>query len=368
MMSAPKPHKWLNKLAPYVPGRASADGVREPVKLSANESVFGPSPAAIGAYVSAQEKLMRYPEGGANQLRQAIASVHGLRADQIVCSAGSDEILLLLAQAYAGPGDEIIHSRYGFSYYPLIATSVGAVPVAVENENWTASVDGILAAVTPRTKIIFLDNPNNPTGTYLSVAEVARLHAGLRSDILLVLDAAYAEAASVDDYDAGAAMVDAHANVVMTRTFSKLYALAALRVGWGYMPPAIADTLNRMRSPFNVNLPAQAAATAAVLDQDHLAAAVAFNCEGRSWLTAELSALGLRVVPSQTNFILIEFPDEKPFTAEDANNFLAERGILLRWLPGQGLASHLRMTVGTIKQNQSVVMLLKQLLSGEKVT
>ncbi len=366
-MSAPRAHRWLQGLSPYKPGLSKAAGVDEPVKLSANESSFGPSPAALDAYAAASASLSRYPDGGAKYLRQALARLHNLKADQIVCGAGSDEILLLLVQAFSGVGDEIIHSSYGFSYFPLMAKGVGASPIAVMNNDWAACVNGILAAVTPKTKLIFLDNPNNPTGAYLPFTEVKRLHAGLREDIILVLDGAYAEAVSAGDYDAGSVLVEAFDNVVMTRTFSKLYALAGLRVGWGYMPPAIADILNRIKSPFNLSGPAEAAAIAAVGDQEHLNAAKAFNAAERETISAALTSMGLSVVPSQTNFVLIEFPSGENENAEAANAYLMKNGYLLRWLPEQGLENHLRMTVGAKQDNRAILMLLREFLSGIEI-
>jgi histidinol-phosphate aminotransferase len=363
-MTAPKAHDWILDLAAYVPGRATIEGIENPVKLSSNESVFGASPAAIDAYRDSADELMRYPDAASNDLRDAIAEVYNLNPDKIMCGAGSDDLLTLLIHAYAGPGDEVIYSQYGFMVYPIQTQAVGATGIAVPNKNWGADVDGILEAVTADTKLVFVDNPNNPTGAYLDWSEIERLHAGLRSDIVLVLDAAYAECVTADDYHSGEKLVERADNVIMTRTFSKMYALAGLRVGWAYGAPSIIDILNRIRMPFNVCLPGQPVAIAAVKDQVHLKASVEFNTEWREWLTASLAALGLDVVPSQTNFVLIGFPEEAPFTAELANQFLTKNGFLLRWLPGQGLASHLRLSVGTPEQNRAVVSLLTEFMNG----
>ncbi len=362
-MRAPQAKSWIGDLDPYVPGRSKVAGIKEPVKLSSNESVYGPSPKALAAYHDTAGSLIRYPDGGSTDLREAIAAFHGIEADRVVCGAGSDDILTLLIQAYVGPGDEVIHSRYGFMIYPIQAKAVGGTPVAVPNKDWAADVDGILAAVTERTRIVFVDNPNNPTGAYLPASEIERLHAGLPSDVVLVLDAAYAECVTADDYRSGMELARTKANVITTRTFSKQYALAGLRVGWGYGAPDIIDVLNRIRLVFNVNLPAQRAAIAALDDQSHLESAKAFNADGREMLTARLTALGLDVVPSQTNFVLIGFPSEAPYRAEDANTYLTEHGYLLRWLPGMGLANHLRLTVGEPQQNQAVCDLLAAFLA-----
>ncbi|WCL54954.1 histidinol-phosphate transaminase [Gimibacter soli] len=363
-MSAPKPHSWIMDLAAYVPGRAKVEGVKETVKLSANECTSGPSPKAVAAYTAAASQLLRYPDGGSTELREAIAGVYGLDASRIICGAGSDDILTVLIHAFAGPGDEVIFSQYGFMVYPIQTKAVGATGVAVPNLKWAADVDGILKAVTAKTKLVFVDNPNNPTGAYLPMSEIERLHAGLPEHVVLVVDSAYAECVTAEDYDAGAKLVERSTNVIMTRTFSKMYALAGLRVGWGYGGPAIIDALNRIRMPFNVNLPAQVAAVEAVKDQAHLAESVAYNAEWRDKLTAELVALGLDVVPSQTNFLLLGFPEESPFTAGEANTYLSERGYLLRWLPGMGLPNHLRLTIGAPHENRTVVELLRAFLNG----
>ena len=364
MFAPPVAKPWITDLAAYVPGRAHVEGIKQPVKLSSNESTYGASPKALEAMRKAEADVIRYPDAGSVALRGAIAEVHGLDADRIMCGAGSDDILTLLIHAYAGVGDEVIHSRYGFMVYPIQAKAVGAKSVAVPNKDWAADVDGILAAVTERTKLVFVDNPNNPTGAYLPYSEIERLHAGLPSHVILCVDSAYAECVTADDYEAGERLVERTDNVIMSRTFSKMYGLAGLRVGWGYSAPAIIDILNRIRMPFNVCLPGQHAAIAAVKDQAFLKEGAAFNAEWRDWLTAELSAIGLEVVPSQTNFVLIEFPDDPQFNAEAANAFLTKNGYLLRWLPGQGLASHLRLSVGTPEQNRAVIALIKTFLDG----
>lgn len=363
-MPLPQPKAWIQDLEAYVPGRASVPGVKAPVKLSSNESVYGPSPAAIAAYRQAADRLERYPDGDSAVLRAALGAHFDIEPERIVCGAGSDDILTLLVHAFAGPGDEVIHSRFGFLVYPIQARASGATAVAVDNKNWAADVEAMLAAVTERTRLVFVDNPNNPTGAYLPWSEIERLHAGLPEHVILVLDAAYAECVTAEDYGSGLALARTAPNVITTRTFSKQYALAGLRVGWGYGAPGIIDALNRIRLTFNVNLAGQAAALAALEDQEHLQASAAFNAEQRAFLTARLTAFGLDVVPSQTNFVLIRFPDEAPFNAAAANDYLSRHGYLLRYLPRLGLGAYLRLSVGRQHENVAVTDLIAGFLSG----
>jgi len=358
-MAPPKAHDWVMNMAPYVPGKSTVEGIENPIKLSSNESVFGPSAHAVDAFSTTAEKLMRYPDANSENLRASIAKVHDLGVDKLICGTGSDELLTLLIHTYAGPGDEIIFSQYGFMVYPVQANAVGAKGIAVPNKNWAANVDGILEAVTPKTKLVFIDNPNNPTGAYVPWAEIERLHASLPTSVVLVLDAAYAECVTAADYQAGEALVEKNDNVIMTRTFSKMYALAGLRVGWAYGSVGIIDVLNRVRMPFNVCVPAQPAAIAAVEDQLHLQASVAFNAEWRGWLTGELRQLGLDVVESQTNFILVGFPVGN-HCATACNDFLMKQGYLVRALGP--LPDHLRISIGTEEQNKGVLALIKEFL------
>lgn len=358
----PKAHDWIAGMAPYVPGKAKVDGVANPVKLSSNECAFGPSPAAIEAFSQSAEKILRYPEADSAALRQAIAGVYGLDMDRIICGAGSDDILTLLIHSYAGPGDEVIYSQLGFMVYPVQTAAVGATGIAVPNKNWAADVDGILTAVTSDTKLVFIDNPNNPTGAYLPWPEIERLHEGLPDSVILVLDAAYAECVTAEDYKAGAELVERAENVIMTRTFSKMYALAGLRVGWAYGPPVILDILNRVRMPFNVCSPGQSSAIAAVEDTEHLARSIEFNHEWRAAMTARLDAMGLDVVDSQTNFVLVGFPGDETHGARAANDFLMKNGYIVRALPA--LPNHLRISVGKAEQNQAVLSLLTEFMNG----
>jgi histidinol-phosphate aminotransferase len=365
-MSALKPHAWLGALDLYEAGRAKAPGARRVIKLSSNETPFGASPKAIAAFRSADASLHRYPDSSYLELKEAIAEVHGLDPARIACGVGSDEILKLACRAYAGPGDEVVYSRYGFMMYPIAARSVGAVPVEAPDRDFTADVDSLLRAVTPRTRVMFLANPNNPTGTCLPRQEVERLAANLPGHVLLVLDAAYAEYVSDLDYEAGAALTDKYPNVLMTRTFSKIYGIAALRLGWGYACTEVIEALERLRDPFNVPTPSQAAGVAAVRDQDWVRMSQDHNKKWRTWLSHELAGLGLDVVPSAANFVLMRFGPNLPVTAEEANAFLTKEGVLLRWLPKQGLADGLRMTVGTEEENREVLRLMTSLLKGAR--
>jgi histidinol-phosphate aminotransferase len=362
---APKPQPGIDAIAVYVPGRSTASSTGKTYKLSSNESPLGASPHAIAAYGDLAGKLELYPDGSAGELRDAIGAHYGLNPDHIVCGAGSDEILSLLAQAYLGPGDEAIYCRHGFLVYEIAIRTNGATPVIAEETNLTANVDAILAAVSEHTKMVFLANPNNPTGTYIPFNEVKRLHAGLPASCVLVLDAAYAEYVRKNDYESGIELVATASNVVMTRTFSKIYGLAAARLGWVYCPPEIADTLNRIRGPFNVNAPAIAAGVAAIKDTEHIDEAIAHNDKWLAWLTSELTALGLEVTPSVGNFILIQFSDGEALSAQAADEFLLERGIVLRQVGNYSLPKGLRMTIGSEEANRKTVAVLAEFL-GKK--
>lgn len=357
----PEPRPGILDIAPYVPGKSGSTG--GPVhKLSSNESALGASPAAIAAYRAAATELERYPDGGATALRQAIAGRYGLKPENIVCGAGSDELLQLLAHAYLGPGDEAIYSQYGFLVYPIAIAANGAKAVVAPERDETADVDAILARVGDRTRLVFLANPNNPTGTYLPFSEVKRLHAGLPKRVLLVLDAAYAEFVRRNDYESGVELVSTFDNVVMTRTFSKIYGLAALRLGWAYCPAHVADVLNRIRGPFNVGSPAQAAGAAAIADQAFVDLALAHNDRWLPELERGLTSLGLRVTPSVGNFLLVHFPADGPHTAPAADRFLISRGIYTRRMDAYGLPAALRITVGGAEANEALIAALADFL------
>ena len=363
-MTGPEPHSWVHNLDVYVGGKSKVSGAKQVIKLSSNESPFGPCQKAVDAYIHAADSLRRYPDGASLDLREAIGAAHGLDPAQIICGLGSDEILKLACRAYAGPGDEVIYSRYGFMMYPIAARAVGATPVEAPDQDFVADVDAILDRVTDRTQIIFLANPNNPTGTYMPKEEVERLARNLPETVLLVLDAAYAEYVERADYEAGDKLVDAFPNIIMTRTFSKLYGLAALRLGWGYSTPGIISTLNRLRDPFNVTTSAQMAGAAALTDHRFVDQARAHNNRWLPLLTERLEDMGLKVVPSVTNFVLIRFPEKHGITAEGANNHLTANGVILRWLPGQGLGNCLRMTVGLGEENERALDLLKDFIEA----
>jgi histidinol-phosphate aminotransferase len=356
MSLEPKP--GILEIEPYVAGRAPSPEEQPAFKLSSNESALGASPKAIAAYEAARNDLASYPDGGAVRLRNAIAERHGLNAERIVCGSGSEELLSLIARAYVRPGDEVLFTEHGFIVYRIAALSSSAVPVAVPEENLRADVGAILAKVTPHTRLVYLANPNNPTGSCLSTQEVERLHAGLPDKVLLVIDAAYAEYVQRDDYDPGIKLASRFDNVVMTRTFSKIYGLAGLRVGWAYCPPSVADTLNRVRGPFNVTTAAQAAATAAVSDTDHVARSVAHNAEWKSWLVQKIRAVGLGVDEGEGNFLLVRFPGDVPHGAKGADAFLTSRGFILRPVANYGLPHCLRLTIGTEEANRGVARAL----------
>jgi histidinol-phosphate aminotransferase len=334
------------------------------IKLASNENAFGPSPLAVEAMQAALATAHRYPDGSCRALRRAIADAEGIDPAQIVCGAGSDDIIVLLARAYAGPGDEVLYTRHGFLIYPIAAQSVGARPLAVPERDLTADVDALIAAVSPATRIVFLANPNNPTGTYLPAAALARLRAGLPDSVLLVIDAAYAEFVDRPDYTTGAELVAA-GNVVVTRTFSKIHGLGGIRVGWGYCPPVIADILDRLRSPFNVSSLGQAAARAALADRDFIARSVAHNSEGRRWFTAELRRLGLGVGDSVGNFVLARFPAAAGRDALAADAHLKADGIIVRRVAAYGLPDCLRISIGKAEEMQAARDSLAGFMTGQ---
>ena len=365
LLERPQPRPGVLTIDPYVPGKSSAAGVERVFKLSSNETPLGPSPHAIAAYRELASQLQDYPDGASTALREAIGRAFGLDPERIVCGAGSDDLLNLLADAYLRDGDEAIHTTHGFLVYPIATLGSGATPVVAAEKNYTADVDAMLAAVTDRTKVVFLANPNNPTGTYVPFDEVKRLHRGLPRHVLLVLDAAYAEYVSRNDYEAGIELVATADNVVMCRTFSKIYGLAALRLGWLYGPAHVVDAVNRIRGPFNVNLPAQAAGIAAIGDRTHLETARAHNERWLAWLMEEIPKLGLRVTPSIANFVLIHFPDGEGRTAAEADAFLTRRGLILRRLAAYKLPNALRMSVGSEEANRLVVAALAEFMGRQ---
>jgi histidinol-phosphate aminotransferase len=358
----PQPRPGVLDIKAYVPGKSSAPGVARIFKLSSNETPLGPSPRAVAAYKSVADTLQDYPDGSASELREAIGRAFGLDPERIVCGAGSDDLLHLLAQAYLADGDEAIHTTHGFLVYPIATLGAGARPVVAPETDYTADVDAILAAVTEQTKIVFLANPNNPTGTCLAFDEVKRLHRNLPPHVLLVIDAAYAEYVRRNDYESGIELVATSDNVVMTRTFSKIHGLAALRLGWMFGPAHVVDAVNRIRGPFNVNAPAIAAGIAAIEDVEHQERSREHNTYWLDWLSREIGKLGLKVTPSVANFLLIHFPEAKGRRASDADAFLTARGLILRQVGAYKLPNALRMSVGTEEANRLTVAALKEFL------
>jgi histidinol-phosphate aminotransferase len=358
--SFPQPRPGVLAIDAYVPGKSSAPGVARVIKLSSNETPLGPSPKAVEAYRAVGAHLEDYPDGASTDLREAIGRAFGLDPDRIVCGAGSDDLLNLLARAYLTDGDEAIHTTHGFLVYPIATLGTGASPIVAPETGYTADVDAILARVTAKTKIVFLANPNNPTGTYVPFDEVKRLHRALPPNVLLVLDAAYAEYVKRNDYEAGIELVATSDNVVMSRTFSKIYGLAALRLGWLYGPAHVVDALNRIRGPFNVSAPAIAAGIAAIEDTAHVERSRAHNDRWLPWLTEEIGKLGLKVTPSVANFVLIHFPETKGRTAAEADALLTSRGLILRRVSAYKLPNALRMTVGSEEANRLVVKTLAE--------
>ena len=356
-MSKVKPLSYLAVIEPYLPGDFAVEGVEEIVKLSSNESPLGPSPKAIEALATLQPSLQTYPDSFATELRKTIAEKYSLDPEQIACEAGSEPIINLLARAYAQIGDEILFSQYGFIAYKIAALSMGATPVAAPEIAYTASVDSLLDCVSERTRILFLANPNNPTGTGLPFTEIKRLRESLREDILLVLDAAYAEYCHADEYRDGSSLVNnAAANVVVLHTFSKIYGLAALRVGWAYAPLEIVEVLNNLRGVFTVSTAAQLCAVAALHDEAHLQKSRTHNNAARASLSAQLAALGFNVLPSATNFVCVQFTDSAAAAAADL--LLRQYGLIPRTLNEYDMPDCLRITVGLTRHCDKVVQLL----------
>ncbi|MBE9558665.1 MAG: histidinol-phosphate transaminase [Proteobacteria bacterium] len=361
-MTSPTPRPGIMDIAPYVGGSHAVTGVDKVIVLSANENPLGPSPKAREAYAAMADELHRYPEGGAVALRQAIGKRFRLDPERIVCGAGSDELISLLIGAYAGPGDEVLYSQYGFLMYAISAKAAGATPVTAPEKNLTADVDALLEHVTENTRLLFLANPNNPTGTCLPASELSRLRDNLRDDVLLVIDAAYAEYVGTGDYNAGEDLAGRCDNVVMLRTFSKIFGLASQRLGWAYGPAAIIDVLNRVRGPFNITASAQAAGIAAVEDVEHVQASRDHNDRWMAWLTQQLGGLGVEVPPSAGNFILARFADKA--SADAAYAHLMSRGIIARLMAGYGLPESIRITIGLEDENRALVDALAEHLGA----
>ncbi|HTR13848.1 MAG TPA: histidinol-phosphate transaminase [Roseiarcus sp.] len=359
----PRPRPEVMAIDAYVPGKSRVAGVASVHKLSSNESPLGPSPRAVEAFLKTASELSLYPDGSASALRDAIAHRFGLETSRIICGNGSDELLALVAHAFLQPGDEGLYSEYGFLEYPISIRAAGGVPVVASEVDRTANVEAMLERVSARTKIVYLANPNNPTGTYLPFSEIKRLQAGLPLDCLLVIDAAYAEYVTQNDYAAGLELASNCENVVMTRTFSKIHGLASLRLGWAYAPEPIINAVNRIRGPFNINGPALAAGVASLSDSTHIERAIEHNRRWLPWLREAILDLGIGVTPSVANFLLLDF-DETETTAEEADRFLSSRGFILRAMRAYGLPNCLRMTVGDEEASRGVVAALTEFMSG----
>ncbi|NQV98337.1 MAG: histidinol-phosphate transaminase [Rhodospirillales bacterium] len=361
-MTMPVAKPGIMSIKPYVGGESGIEGRQDVIKLSSNEGAYGPSPLAQEAYIKAAADLHRYPDGAAAELRRTIGEIHGLNPGQIVCGSGSDELISLLCSAYAGEGDEVLYSQYGFLMYPISAKAAGATPVAAPESNLTTDVDALLAAVTERTRLLFVANPNNPTGTYLPASEMARLRDHLRADILLVIDSAYAEYVTKQDYEAGIELVDAGENVIMTRTFSKIHGLGGVRLGWAYGPENVIDVLNRARGPFNVNAAALNAGVAAIRDQAFTRHCRDENLRILTWTDHQLRDLGLDVTASVGNFLLVCFANDSTRSAVAADEFLRENGIIVRSVASYGLPDCLRITIGTEPEMRRVVDVLSRFM------
>jgi len=351
MTTHPTPKKGISEISPYVGGKSKAEGAARVIKLSSNENPWGPSPKAAAAYAAEASQLHRYPDGGHNSLREAIARVQNLPASQLICGAGSDELIGMLVHAYAGAGDEVLFTQHGFLMYKIYTLSNGATPITAPEKNLHTDVDALLAAVTPRTKIVFVANPNNPTGTVIAFSEIRRLRAGLREDIILGLDAAYAEYLDTPDYEDGISLVRENTNTVVLHTFSKIYGLPALRLGWAFAPAHIIDVMNRVRSPFNVNTPALAAGLAAMEDQDYVADMRKKNVVELARVRDAITQLGYETVPSVANFMLVKFGSDVP----RVNAHLAARGLIVREVADYGLPEYLRISIGTTEENSILI-------------
>ncbi len=365
-MGKPKPLPWLLDLAPYVGGESKIEGVSRIIKLASNECAFGISPMARAAITATAENDFRYPDGDCTELRTKLAAKHNIPIKNIVCGGGSDDLISLLIRCYATRGDEVLVNAHGFAMFPIYTMGVGATVVAAPEKDITVDVDAILARVTVKTRIVCVANPNNPTGTYIPVSEVARLHKGLRDDILLILDSAYAEyVTDCPDWTDGAEFVRANENVVMLRTFSKIYGLGGMRVGWLYGPDQVCDVLNRLKSPFTVSTAAQAAAAAALDDVGFVQMNQAHNARWRRWTTETLRQLGLTVPDSVCNFVVVRFPGKNGHDATAADAFLKKHGIIVRRMAGYGLPDALRVTIGTEEEMRMVVDVLGEFMGAK---
>lgn len=361
---SPQPKPWIEAIHAYVPGKSAGKDGRPLIKLSANENPLGTSELALAARANAPAL---YPDPDSKALRSRLGELHGIDPARIVMGTGSDELLNLAAQGYAGPGDEVIYVRYGFSVYDVAARRCGATPVVAPDADYGTDVDALLALVTDKTRVVFIANPNNPTGSFLPKGDIARLHAALPADVLLVVDQAYGEYVAPEDDDGAMALAEAHENVLVTRTFSKIFGLAGERIGWGTGAPGIVATLNRIRGPFNVSSTGQAMAAAALDDMAFVERARVHNRDERARFVEQIEAMGnhgLRALPSQANFVLILF--EGALRAETAFEGLADRGYIVRWLPNQGLPHGLRITIGHPQDMDAIATALREMAEAAR--
>lgn len=364
---APQPKPGILDIAPYVPGKSKVEGVAHPVKLSSNENILGCSPSAQAAYVEAAGRLNLYPDGNATPLRMAIAEKRGLEPERLFFGCGTDEIFGLICAAYLEPGDNVVQGEYAFATYAIAARAQQAEVRNAPEPNLRLDVDEMLKLVDERTRIVFLANPDNPTGTFITREELRRLHEGLPSTVLLVIDGAYTEFARHEpDFDDGMDLAREAGNVIATRTFSKLHGLGGLRVGWAYAAPEVVDALNRIRPAFNVSLPALDAAVAALADEDFQERSLQLVEQWRPWLTQQLGGLGLEVTPASANFVVVRFPGGPGKTALDAEAFLASRGWLVRALKTYGMPDRIRITIGLEEHNRAVVEALAEFLGVQR--
>ena len=364
-MASPHPIAGLQNIAPYIAGESELTGFDRVIKLASNEGAFGPSKKTLEALSSSAHDFFRYPDGDCNELRELLAGKNNLPKDNIICGAGSDELISLLCRSYAGAGDEVLYSAHGFAMYPIYGRTVRATVVAAPENDITVDVDQLLGRVTNKTKLLFIANPNNPTGTYIPKSEVQRLIDLLPKTVLLVLDAAYSEFVDRKDYSDGAEFVTTNENVIMLKTFSKIYGMAGLRLGWMYAPDSVIDIINRMRSPFNVAYSAIVAGIAATKDNKFLKLSQEHNKKWLKWTRNSISSLGLEVPDSVCNFALVRFPQDSrgELTAESADNFLKTKGIIVRRMGGYGLPNALRISIGTGEEMKITVNALKEFMS-----
>ena len=363
-MSSVSPRPGILNIKPHMVATKLASGTVPKINLSSNESALGASPKASAAARAALDTMERYSEDGPLQLAEAIGETFGLDPSRIVCGHGSDELLQRLARGFLNPGDEVIHSIHGYLKFPNYAHAMGAVPVAAPDEHFRASVDGMLSCVTPRTRMVLLANPDNPTGTILGGTEIHRLHAGLRGNVLLVLDSAYAEYVTAADYELPVALVDEARNVVMTRTFSKIFGMAGMRLGWLYGPAAIVDVLRRLGLTFPISSPATAAGIAALRDGLHRERVFAHNRDQLALFCADLREMGLRFFPSNGNFVLLDFDGQRK-TAKQAYDFLDARGIVGRMFNSADYRNMLRITIGLEQEMRLATAALREFMSSE---